>query len=489
MSALHRLFTADADRLGADTDQAPETDDDPTDDDPTGNDPTDDDPTDDDPGSEPDPPGDPEVEIELIDGGQDDHTVARSRDVVIRLLVAGAVAVVLSSQHLLEVAERMPFGTSRSVAVAAATTLDDAVGAIRLDLPDRWIRHAIGRPPPADGAGEGPDLLASQPVTVETIPPTVPPSGAGAAPTTAGPPVPGPADAAAGAGVPAEATTLPPGPQPRAIDPDDKLRIWAGGDSLGEYIGNRLLDPLANRELTEVELDFRISTGLTRPDYFNWQQQLWDVMHRERPPEALVFMVGGNDDQNMLVDGAVVELRSEAWKAEYGRRAAFVMDLASLGGGRLYWVGLPPMRDAQRHEAALDINTILAEQAAVRPWVTFVDIEQQFVGPDGNFSTNIADPSTGEQKVARADDGVHITLIGSTWIAEDIWASIDEHWSLSAPAPPADQPPPSTDASSIRADAPSTTAPAPDPVAGTGATGDEPAPTDTTNGPPTSGGP
>ena len=377
----------------------------------------------------------------------DRRSVAPSREVVVRLLVAGAVATVLSSQHLVNVAERMPFGPVRTVAVAAATSFDDTVDAVALGAPDRWLREATGRPLPDDGDDRGPNLLASRPVSAETIPPTVPTT-----PTTGRPSGPPAADTPPTTAA-RTTTTVDPGPPARPVDPSDKLRVWAGGDSLGEYIGNRLLHPLSSPELSQVELDYHISTGLARPDFFDWQKELWDVMNRERPPEALVFMVGGNDNQGMRrEDGTVAELGTEEWRQEYARRVAFVMDVASFGGGHLYWVGLPPMRDAGRHEVARTINAVLAEEAAVRPWVTFVDIEQRFIGPDGNYSSSIADPATGEQKVARADDGVHITLTGSTWIAEDIWAAIDQHWSLTPPPPPATAPPPTT--------APPTSAPA-----------------------------
>jgi hypothetical protein len=212
------------------------------------------------------------------------------------------------------------------------------------------------------------------------------------------------------------------------VSSTDKLRLWAGGDSLGEYVGSQLLSPVADAELTEIQLDYRISTGLARPDYFDWPGQLATVMSQERPPEALVFMVGGNDDQNMAAGTGVVSTGSPEWYAEYQRRVATVMDTGDGSAtSHFYWIGLPPMRDQPRQELATAINQILSEEAAGRPWVTFVDIAGMFTGPGGGFSTHISDRD-GHQRVARAPDGVHLTLTGSAWVAEQVWAAIGQRW-------------------------------------------------------------
>ena len=115
----------------------------------------------------------------------------------------------------------------------------------------------------------------------------------------------------------------------RVVDRDHRLRVWAGGDSLGQYVGNRLLAPLSDRERSDVELDYHISTGLVRPDFFDWPGHLRAVMARPAPPEALVLMIGGNDTQPMLgPSGQVLATGSEPWFDEYRRRVAEVMDIA-----------------------------------------------------------------------------------------------------------------------------------------------------------------
>lgn len=215
----------------------------------------------------------------------------------------------------------------------------------------------------------------------------------------------------------------------RAVDSSAKLRLWAGGDSLGEYVGNQLLAPLSDRDRTTVDLDFHIGTGLTRPDTYDWAARINEVMARPEPPEALMFMVGGNDNQPMRAGGQNLAVGSEPWLTEYRARVVAIMDTTRTGASHLWWIGLPPMRDQERDGLARAIDAIVAEEAANRPWVTFVDLMPRFSGPDGGFAGTLPGPD-GQPTVVRAPDGIHITYAGSTWVADGIWADIVGLWGL-----------------------------------------------------------
>ncbi|MEZ5406774.1 MAG: hypothetical protein R2761_02040 [Acidimicrobiales bacterium] len=422
---------------------------------------------------------------------------ARSRPgprvVLCQLLVCLTVTVGLSSAHLEATAASLPFGPERSVALAVTRPLHRLAMAGGLDRPDRAVGHLLGRAPddqgpalpPVDGtrreeaaiglveaagdpaaggvgggpAGSDPAGGAAADASMLHGPPR-PADGSGAPPPAAPetPVAPGPAGDQAGTGVsattdparPTPAVALAPGlgpdvvdpvpdrePAPaRAVTPEARLRLWAGGDSLGEYVGNQLLAPLSNRDLTAVELDFHIGTGLTRPDAYDWAARIDEVMARPEPPEALVFMVGGNDNQPMRAGGENLAVGSEPWLAEYRARVVDLMDSTrppdpGRSASHLWWIGLPPMRDGERDGLARSIDAIVAEEAAGRPWVTFVDLMPRFSGPDGGFAGTLAGPD-GTTKVARAPDGIHITYAGSTWIAQDLWADIVARWRLPA---------------------------------------------------------
>lgn len=411
-----------------------------------------------------------------------------------QLLICLTVTVGLSSRHLEATASSLPFGPERSVALGVARPLHRLAEAGGLDRPDRALAHLLGRAgdepdlqrSPADATDLGP-IEAAAPsdggsgVASGVEPPPAAPStgtdatggGPVADPVRYGPPRPGttttptaPAagDPASTATPPAAALSVLPAPgsppplapapglgpavvdpmvdtgpvagsgPPRAVTAEARLRLWAGGDSLGEYVGNQLLAPLSDRNLTAVELDFHIGTGLTRPDTYDWEARIDEVMARPEPPEALVFMVGGNDNQPMRAGGQNLAVGSEPWLAEYRARVVDLMDSTRprdpvARSSHLWWIGLPPMRDGERDGLARSIDAIVAEEAAGRPWVTFVDLMPRFTGPDGGFAGTITGPD-GKAKVARAPDGIHITYAGSTWIAQDLWAEIVALWQL-----------------------------------------------------------
>lgn len=346
------------------------------------------------------------------------------RSVLARLVIVLSVAAVLSSQSLVGVAESLPFGRTRTALVAVARSVDDAASSAQLHRPRRLVDDALDRT--GDGAPS-----AAPPATAPPTPGSgprgrsTPATSARRSPTTTVTSSPPTTDGRAQPVQPVEPVERP----LRAIDGRDRLRLWAGGDSLGEYVGNQLRYPIADAELTDVELDYHISTGLARPDYFDWAGRMRELMRSETPPEALVFMVGGNDDQNMIADGSVLDAGSPEWYLEYGNRVASIMDTVNTGASHLYWIGLPPMRDDDRNEIALEVNVILRHAAEARPWVSYLDIETLFAGPGGDFSPSIADPD-GQPRIARAPDGVHITFVGSTWVAERVWSAIGHRWSL-----------------------------------------------------------
>ena len=108
-------------------------------------------------------------------------------------------------------------------------------------------------------------------------------------------------------------TTVPAG---RVVTDDAPLRVYVAGDSQATYLGQAIASESGVRSL-EVELDDRISTGLARPDYFDWPAQ-WTNQMVELDPEVVVLFIGANDHQDM-VDAAGQRLieGSEAWRDEW----------------------------------------------------------------------------------------------------------------------------------------------------------------------------
>src|SRR5439155_25543933 len=105
-----------------------------------------------------------------------------------------------------------------------------------------------------------------------------------------------------------------------------------GGDSMAEAFGSSFVELASHLGPIHADLDFRSSTGLSRPDYFDWPAHFREELVRLRP-EAVVVMFGANDAQAFELDGDALAFRSASWEAEYRRRVSTVMDQLT-GGGR-----------------------------------------------------------------------------------------------------------------------------------------------------------
>src|SRR5207248_4519629 len=83
---------------------------------------------------------------------------------------------------------------------------------------------------------------------------------------------------------------------PQAPTKDNKLRLYIAGDSQAQGFGESLERLAGGTGLVTPTLDFKVSSGLTRPDFFDWPKRLQDQVRKLRP-DVVVVDFGGNDAQ------------------------------------------------------------------------------------------------------------------------------------------------------------------------------------------------
>ncbi len=361
--------------------------------------------------------------------------------VLLGIAVALVVAGGLSSGRLVDMAARLPFGDNRDRWLAAAESLDESASSVGLDQPADAVAAALDRERPGSGADAADPTkvvvgeLATGAAQRTTATTTTMPASTTDGPSTTDPSTTAPLTTAPTTATPTTTvpttTTAPPTTvrQLRTVTAENPLRIWMGGDSLGEYVATGFLGGIADRQLTSITYDYNISTGLARPDQFDWFERLSEQMVSETPPEAVIWMVGGNDNQDMLTEAGRVSYPSPEWEAEYRARVGTLMDITAYPDVQMIWIGLPPMQPQPWTELPIITNPILEQEAAVRPWVTYVDIWDLFLDEDGTYNPRIVGPD-GTERLARAPDGVHITRRASEWVADLAWDEIARVWAL-----------------------------------------------------------
>lgn len=306
-----------------------------------------------------------------------------------RVLVVGALALflaaLLNADGMAQLANRQEVGWRRDVARGAVAPFCAVGGLTRI----KEIRSAIRDA--ADKATQGCD---QDPSGVDSF----------VAPTT-------PAEAT-GPTEPAVATR-----EPTAADP---LRMWLGGDSMTVELSHSTEELLTERPEIAITTHPQVSSGLTRPDFFDWPTSFAEEVLPDRP-EAVVVMFGANDSQGMEIDGTPYQPSDPEWQEEYRRRVGVVMDQLRGDGRLVLWVGQPHMRDDGFDERMAVLDEIYASEAESRPWVEFLD-SREVLSPDqdGYQATDAGGDSL------RQSDGVHLDRAGAALLAEAVVEAVTE---------------------------------------------------------------
>lgn len=339
------------------------------------------------------------------------HGAARTVAVVIGALVVGAL---LNADALLSTASSQEAGPRRDVAIAVATPLVEVSHAIGLDRPRAWLESVLGRT--TDDPASLPDPAPEPEPTEAPSPPFATPS-----PSPDPSPVPDP--------IPSPRVT--PTPPALLATITDPAALWVAGDSLTETFGPALVNLALESRVLEPDHDLTYSSGLTRPDFFDWPAFL-ERRLAEQPADIVVFMIGANDAQPIQIGGAWVEYGSAAWFDEYERRVEHTAEVLAAGARTVYWIGQPIARPSAYSDRMAQLDAIYERVVADHPSVRYVSSWELFSTPDGSYSAYLPG-ADGAQVLVRAGDGIHLTRDGGAWLADHVLSAISQDWRLEAP--------------------------------------------------------
>jgi hypothetical protein len=297
-------------------------------------------------------------------------------------LVAFVTFLLLASGSLVKSASSQDDGLGRDVSLGIARGIDRVSNLLSLNRPLDWFNDALDRP------DVEPDVK---------FPPTTLMPALGTTSTTVPPPT---------------------------ISPGRPLLVKLFGDSQGQAMGAMLRRSTAKDPLIDSSYDAKISTGLSRPDYYNWPARIVKDIETS-PVDVAIINLGANDIQALRdVDGELVaDVGTPAWDTEYRRRIAGVMDLLHDDPRRVVWIGQPTTRDPAHDQQLVKINEMAKEEAATRPWVTYVDSSAVVDGPGGGYHDYIT-PAGGDPIRCRESDGIHLTFDCDRLVIEKVLSVI-----------------------------------------------------------------
>jgi hypothetical protein len=323
-------------------------------------------------------------------------------------IIAFGLAALLNSQTLLDMANRQPFNSAtRDIALAITKPLHSIAGAFQFTRPGEAIADVRG-------ARNSSDTFAFDTTTTTTVAGQPPASDGGGEAT---------GDTTPGATTPPD--SVPASTTARVPTKDDKLRLYIAGDSQAQGFGESLERLAGGTGVVTPTLDFKVSSGLTRPDFFDWPKRLQEQVRKIRP-DVVVVDFGGNDAQPIKTDdGKQYDVTDPQWLVEYAKRVGQTMDFLSSDGRKVIWVGTPNARDEAFTQRLAVLRQAFQQEAAKRPNVAFVDTWAMFQSPSGGYADFIVDDD-GEAKLMRQDDGFHLNLDGANKLARAIEAEIEK---------------------------------------------------------------
>jgi hypothetical protein len=190
--------------------------------------------------------------------------------------------------------------------------------------------------------------------------------------------------------------------------PTNQAVLYIAGDSDAGTFAPYLDKLMKETKVVATKLDYKVSSGLSRRDFFDWPAHFAEAIPKANP-DIVVVTFGGNDaqglrnvDKTWAVQHAPGGGGDDAdWRAEYAKRVGAAMDYLGGDNRTLIWVGIPN-DDNPEVTARLQVqNEVVVAEAKKRPKVVFIDTWTRFSGLSGGFAPVVQDPRAGEFKAVR----------------------------------------------------------------------------------------
>ncbi len=191
------------------------------------------------------------------------------------------------------------------------------------------------------------------------------------------------------------------------------------GDSLSIPLGERLGEYFKLRPGITFHRLGKVSSGLARPDFFDWEVNLAAMANRHKP-DAVFIMIGTNDTKNLTTpSGSARTFGAKGWQKEYMRRGQRLLDICRKANPSvsIFWVGAPVMGRAQLDREVRVVNQALVRLCERNANCSYIDTRDVLADSRGRFLSHRTGEN-GQSLRLRAKDGVHVTKAGSMLLAD-----------------------------------------------------------------------
>lgn len=186
------------------------------------------------------------------------------------------------------------------------------------------------------------------------------------------------------------------------------VEIGVFGDSYGDGIWWALSQQLRGDARFRLHQFSERSTG-----FAGWADMTGAFRARldSQPIDAAIISFGVNDTHEVNVGGHRAAFLSDEWREVVGARLASVVGLLRERGVQVYWVGMPRMRRPDFEAKVRALNAFYAARMQALA-VPFVDTVAATTDGQGRYADHLVNPDTGRPILARAGDGIHMSMNG-----------------------------------------------------------------------------
>ena len=207
--------------------------------------------------------------------------------------------------------------------------------------------------------------------------------------------------------------------EPELAFPAPRRVMIVGASSIQTDLGRALERRFEVFRGVEVLRQGRHSTGMARPDYFDWHANA-RALKASFEPDLVIGQFGGNDGQGLTdrdTGRAVAPFFTDEWDAVYGARVEAFVDVFSDDDVPVVILGMPAMRNDFHQSKMARINAV-TRAACARAGAYFVDTFAMTADAAGNPVGRAQ--VDGRLRVVHARDGMHLSRYGSELVAGGI---------------------------------------------------------------------
>lgn len=219
------------------------------------------------------------------------------------------------------------------------------------------------------------------------------------------------------------------------IKPEPPFRILIIGDSFIAVwggVGEILEGELINYKDVTVKRFGEVSSGLSRPDYFDWPSEAKELILEEKP-NIVIIMLGSNDAQSLTknLDGKNIVLNygSEEWDKEYTKRVSDFLKILEENNIFVFWIGFPVMKNKTYSDKIRHLNSIYEKEIQNHRGTSFISIRDFLADENGNYTDYLLDDK-GKYKLVRLQDGIHLSRFGGEIVVKEVIRNIREEIKL-----------------------------------------------------------